>query len=77
MATRKIMLTRDWQQVTDGTQTVVIQVFDVFQICDSQDKPGEDAPALRFSGTTITITPPTKAWIRALGLYGETPAIIL
>ncbi|EGL7480387.1 hypothetical protein MOR33_005008 [Salmonella enterica] len=77
MATRKIMLTRDWQQVTDGTQTVVIQVFDVFQICDCPDKPGEDAPALRFSGKTLTITPPTRAWVRATGLYGETPAYIL
>ncbi|HCM1954399.1 TPA: hypothetical protein N3A08_003489 [Salmonella enterica subsp. salamae serovar 9,46:z4,z24:z39:z42] len=77
MTTRKIMLTRDWQQVTDGTQTVVVQVFDVFQICDSPEKPSEDSPALRFSGKTLTITPPTRAWMRTLGIYGSTPAVIL
>ncbi|EGG3071205.1 hypothetical protein MOR33_004844 [Salmonella enterica] len=77
MATRKIMLTRDWQQVTDGTQTVVIQIPDVFQICDSQEKPAPDAPGLWFSVETLTITPETRAWVRVRGMNDEVAAIVL
>ncbi|EBV5082451.1 hypothetical protein DO659_03405 [Salmonella enterica subsp. enterica serovar Minnesota] len=77
MATRKIMLTRDWQQVTDGTQTVVIQIPDAFQICDSPEKPEEDAPALQFTVKTLTITPDTVAWVRLRGMNDEVMAVIL
>ncbi|EDX0372082.1 hypothetical protein GTL21_002749 [Salmonella enterica] len=79
MATRRIIVTREWQQVTDGTTTVVIQFSDPIELCDDQTQPGDSAPALYFSGQTLTITPPTRAWIRASGsgVYNAIPVTIL
>ncbi|EDN4787958.1 hypothetical protein BXD50_003728 [Salmonella enterica subsp. enterica] len=77
MATRKIILTREWQQVTDGIQTETIQFPDAIEICNNPVKPGDDAPAMRFSPQIITITPPVKAWVRYRGAFDSIPLIIL
>ncbi|EBW6359255.1 hypothetical protein DPU24_00060 [Salmonella enterica subsp. enterica serovar Oranienburg] len=79
MATDRITITRDWQSLTDGSQTVVIQFTDPVEICDGTAKPGDDAPALYFTGQTLTITPPTRAWIRCAGsgMYSSSPLVVM
>lgn len=65
MATTARTVGRDWQQITDGTQTTLIQIKGSADVCDSPVKPGEDQPSLSFSNTELTITPPTVMWIRS------------
>ncbi|HGG6230722.1 TPA: hypothetical protein ACJG6B_002778 [Salmonella enterica subsp. enterica serovar Enteritidis] len=65
MATTAKMIDREWTQITDGTQTTVIQITGSADVCDSPVKPEEDQPSLSFSNTELTITPPTALWIRA------------
>ncbi|EDW4373504.1 hypothetical protein AAA67_004400 [Salmonella enterica subsp. diarizonae] len=65
MATTAKMINRDWQQITDGTQTKVIQITGSADVCDSPVKPGEEQASLSFSNTELTITPPTVLWIRS------------
>ncbi len=79
MATKRITVTREWQQITDGTKTAVIQFTDPVEICDNTAKPGDDAPALYFAGQTLTITPPTQAWIRCAGsgMYNAVAVVVL
>ncbi|EHP1586560.1 hypothetical protein KN894_003446 [Salmonella enterica] len=64
MATTAKMIGREWTQITDGTQTTVIQITGSADVCDSPVKPEEDQPSLSFSNTELTITPPTALWIR-------------
>ncbi|ELJ4794732.1 hypothetical protein RTR00_005233 [Salmonella enterica] len=65
MATTAKTIGREWTQITDGTQTTLIQIKGSADICDSPVKPGEDQPSLSFSNTELTITPPTALWIRS------------
>lgn len=65
MATTAKKIDREWQQITDGTQTEFIQIVGSADVCSSPVKPGEDHPSLSFSNTELTITPPTVLWIRA------------
>ncbi|EBP4585640.1 hypothetical protein VH79_20975 [Salmonella enterica] len=79
MATRRITATREWQQITDGHETVVIQFTDPVEICDNAVKPDIHMPALYFKGQTLTISPPTHAWIRSAGsgIYNEIPVVVM
>ncbi|ECM3181145.1 hypothetical protein QB94_13010 [Salmonella enterica subsp. enterica serovar Newport] len=65
MATTAKTIGRDWQQITDGTQTTLIQIKGSADVCDSPVKPEEDQHSLSFSNTELTITPPTVLWIRS------------
>ncbi|MBA3153549.1 hypothetical protein CB021_000115, partial [Salmonella enterica] len=49
MATTAKTIGRDWEQITDGTQSVLVQITGSADVCDSPVKPGEDQPAHRFS----------------------------
>lgn len=77
MATTAKMINREWQQITDGTQTKVIQITGSADVCDSPVKPGEEQPSLSFSNTELTITPPTALWIRASWFNGSIRVAIL
>lgn len=77
MATTAKTIGRDWEQITDGTQTTMIQITGSADVCDSPVKPGEDQPSLSFSNTELTITPPTVLWIRASWFAGSVRAGIL
>lgn len=57
-------LNGNWTQITDGSADVVIQFYCTIDICNSASEPPADAPALRFSHTTLTITRPDIAWAR-------------
>lgn len=77
MATTSRTIYRDWQQITDGTQTKVIQITGSADVCDSPAKPGEEQHSLSFSNTTLTITPPTALWIRSSWFEGNIHVAIL
>ncbi|ENY2651957.1 hypothetical protein ACFWZE_004333 [Salmonella enterica] len=70
MATREQTIARDWQQITDGTQTVIIQFNGSLEFCDSQQKPPDETASLKFRTTfcyqNVTIAPPTVCWVRAM-----------
>lgn len=64
MATREIVLSEDWQQITDGTTQTLLQVIGgELRLCAQTNKPDMDAVAHVVSGF-ISITPPTIAWVR-------------
>lgn len=77
MATTAKTVNRDWQQITDGTQTKVIQITGSADVCDSPVKPGEEQDSLSFSNTELTITPPTALWIRSSWFEGNIRVAIL
>ncbi|EAA1523889.1 hypothetical protein BIW74_24705 [Salmonella enterica] len=70
MATREEIITRDWQQITDGKMTVCIQFNGSLECCDSQQKPADNAASFKFWTTfryqNIAVSPPTVCWVRAL-----------
>ncbi|EAM8420590.1 hypothetical protein QUK01_003902 [Salmonella enterica] len=66
MATRNLIITNDWVQITDGTKSEVVQFRGEIAICNSPDKPNPDAPALTFESQTLTITDGDIAWGRTL-----------
>ncbi|MMS77487.1 hypothetical protein D9O31_13185 [Salmonella enterica] len=76
MATTAKTVGRDWQQITDGTQSVLVQITGSADVCDNPVKPGEDQPAHSFSNTELTITPPTVLWIRSSWFEGNIRVVI-
>ncbi|EKZ9427184.1 hypothetical protein RH868_002936 [Salmonella enterica] len=77
MTTTAKMIDRGWQQITDGTQTEVIQITGSADVCDSPVKPGEEQASLSFSNTVLTVTPPTALWIRASWFNSNIRVVIL
>lgn len=76
MATRQITVGHEWQQITDGTQSVVVQLLGTADVCDSPTKPTEAHPAHNFNNTVLTITPPTVMWVRTPWFEGEIRVVI-
>ncbi len=76
MATTAKTIGRDWQQITDGTQSVLVQITGSADVCDSPVKPGEDQPAHSFSNTELIVTPPTTMWIRSSWFEGNTRVVV-
>ncbi|ENB7108536.1 hypothetical protein ABIG58_001078 [Salmonella enterica] len=76
MATTAKTVGRDWQQITDGTQSVLVQIFGSADVCDSLAKPGEEQAAHSFSNTVLTITPPTTMWIRSSWFEGSVRVVV-
>lgn len=81
MTTRRISVTHDPQQITDGKSCEVIQFNGSVLLCDSPTKPASDAPAFHFPSSyryqTLTITPPTVAWIWASEAEKTVEVVIL
>ncbi|EOV0283390.1 hypothetical protein ACOIP5_002300 [Salmonella enterica] len=77
MATTAKTIGRDWQKITDGTQSVLVQITGSADVCDNPVKPGDDQPAHSFSNTELTITPPTVMWIRSSWFTGNVHVAIL
>ncbi|HDD2121263.1 TPA: hypothetical protein PAP86_001459 [Salmonella enterica] len=76
MATTAKTIGRDWQQITDGTQTAFIQITGSADVCDNPVKPGDDQPAHSFSNTELTITPPTVLWVRSSWFEGNIRIVV-
>ncbi|EBF9108754.1 hypothetical protein FH880_07820 [Salmonella enterica] len=66
----QITIGNDWTQVMDGNADEVIQFYTVVDICRSPQKPADGFPSLRYEATTLTITAPDTAWIRAVYVDG-------
>ncbi|MEI9745857.1 hypothetical protein [Enterobacter ludwigii] len=55
-----------WVSLTDGTQTVTLQVFhDSIRVISSASEPAADDAGFILEPGLWKITPPTAAWIRA------------
>lgn len=69
MATKEINLTSEWVQITDGTQTVQIQVMGgTMWLRDSPTKPSASAKGHSVSSPNwIGVTPPQQMWARSSG----------
>ncbi|MDJ6848646.1 hypothetical protein LED50_03995 [Salmonella enterica] len=76
MATTAKTIGREWTQITDGNQSVLVQITGSADVCDSPVKPGEDQAAHSFSNTELTITPPTVMWIRSSWFEGSVRVVI-
>ncbi|ATW54461.1 hypothetical protein BB12_07965 [Salmonella enterica subsp. diarizonae] len=76
MATTAKTINRNWQQITDGTQSVLVQIIGSADVCDSPVKPGDDQPAHSFGNTELTITPPTVLWIRSSWFEGNIRVVV-
>lgn len=76
MATTEKTIRREWQQITDGTQSVLVQIFGSADVCDNPEMPGETHPAHSFSNTTLTVTPPTVMWARSSWYEGNIRVVI-
>ncbi|MBP8542002.1 MULTISPECIES: hypothetical protein [unclassified Citrobacter] len=64
MSTTTITVSDDWQQVTTGTETKLLQICSgVILVADSLTKPDVNSPGYVIRGF-VQITPPTIAWIR-------------
>ncbi|EJG5924635.1 hypothetical protein NAE50_003054 [Salmonella enterica] len=74
--TERIEVGRQWKNISDGTADVVIQFSDALEICRSADVPAENAAAMRFHNTTLTVTAPDVAWVRSSGIYKTIQAVI-
>ncbi|HFW2887086.1 TPA: hypothetical protein ACIBC4_002491 [Salmonella enterica subsp. enterica serovar Potsdam] len=81
MTTRKVILSNNPQQITDGNTTAIIQFNGSVALCDSTGKPDIQAPAIKFPDNyryrVITITPPTVAWMWATDAGKNVELVIL
>ncbi|MDR7940382.1 hypothetical protein RIU82_10570 [Enterobacter soli] len=67
MTTETLIISKTWQQISDGTQTKSVQVLSgVIQMVDSDTAPSTSAAGHVIS-SWVSVTPPTKAWVRATG----------
>ncbi|WP_314421837.1 hypothetical protein [Pseudescherichia vulneris] len=67
MATQQLILNQQWVQITDGTQNKTFQVISGTVIMRDQDAiPEAGAPGHQVTGW-MTISQPTKCWVRASG----------
>ncbi|EOI6842655.1 hypothetical protein ACMVI2_002719 [Salmonella enterica] len=77
MKTQKIQLTQDWQQVSNGTQSVFMERFSgSVGFCVSQTKPAADADC-HILIQPVTITPPTVVWVKSTREYKQDTVIIV
>jgi hypothetical protein len=66
MKTQRIALTNQWQQLTDGTQTRILQLTECsFALAVSETQPDADDPYYLLTDL-VTVGPPFKWWIRVL-----------
>lgn len=69
-ATNTVLLTRTWQQVSTGTQTLTITVEDGIAILsDSTTQPAADASGhvVDIESQAWVVTPPSILWMRSAG----------
>lgn len=67
MATTSITLTGEWQQITTGAETKLIQSLSgKFALCESASHPDEGQAWHIF--TEVIITPPSVVWVKSFTL---------
>lgn len=76
MTTREMIVSREWQELTDGSQTVFVQINGVADVCSSAQKPDAAHPAHNMNNEKFTATPPDRLWVRASGYDGRVRVIV-
>ncbi|ECH0824367.1 hypothetical protein Q2589_004580 [Salmonella enterica] len=78
MMTKRITLTREWYQLTDGTTEATIQFTDPVAVCRAEKgvKPDNHTPGMQFSNTVLTFTPPDEVWVRSHGLFRNVDIVV-
>lgn len=62
--TQSILVGSEWMQLTDGTQSVIIQALSSIRFVVADAKPSDGAIGHSATGFVV-ITPPTQMWCRA------------
>ncbi|MGK0747790.1 hypothetical protein ACSFCX_25895, partial [Yokenella regensburgei] len=63
MTTENVLLSGQWQQITTGTETKLLQCLSgKFALCESVDEPPAEQPWHIFS--EVVITPPSIVWVK-------------
>ncbi|HIB1507731.1 TPA: hypothetical protein ACWV5T_002347 [Salmonella enterica subsp. enterica serovar Muenchen] len=65
MATTAKTIDREWQQITDGTQTALVQIIGSADVCDSATKPDENHDSHPMSNLLLNVSPPVVMWVRS------------
>ncbi|EEI4448030.1 hypothetical protein G0S15_001400 [Salmonella enterica] len=65
MTTTAKTIGRDWQQITDGRQTALVQIIGSADVCDSATKPGEKHESHPMSNLLLNVSPPVVMWVRS------------
>ncbi|ECT1023918.1 TPA: hypothetical protein H2A59_002396 [Salmonella enterica] len=65
MATTAKIIGREWQQVTDGAQSALVQIIGSADVCDCDTQPDVDHASHPMSNMLLNVTPPVKLWIRS------------
>ncbi|MGF2865704.1 DUF6645 domain-containing protein [Salmonella enterica] len=76
MATTAKTVDRDWQQITDGTQSALVQIIGAADVCDSPDRPGDEQPSHPMSDCQFMAGPPQQIWIRS-SWYNEKVRVVI
>lgn len=70
MATERIVLTDEWQQLTNGSETKILQSRDAtFELFEGNDKPSKTLSGHTFS--LVTVSPPAVVWVRRDSAAGK------
>ncbi|EBW6359256.1 hypothetical protein DPU24_00065 [Salmonella enterica subsp. enterica serovar Oranienburg] len=74
--TQRITLTRDWHQLTDGSNDVTIQFTGAVAVCRSSAKPDKNGAGMQFSNTMLTFTKPDVVWVRSSGFSHTSDVVV-
>lgn len=75
MTTQQLTITSDWTPITDGNQTKFLELrTGTLLLHDADTKPASNAPGHNITGS-VTISPPTKAWVKVSS--GSSATIII
>ena len=73
--TTSLIVGNEWLQITDGTQSILMQPLSPVRLAIADAKPADDTIGFSASGI-IGVTPPTKVWCRAFRNSGEVYVVI-
>ncbi|EAV3687958.1 hypothetical protein E2W85_12735 [Salmonella enterica] len=76
MATTAKTVGREWTQITDGTQTALVQIIGSADVCDSPVIPGDEQASHPMSNMLLNVSPPSSMWIRSSWYEGSVRVIV-
>ncbi|EBP4582402.1 hypothetical protein VH79_04095 [Salmonella enterica] len=67
---------REWTQITDGTQSALVQIIGSADVCDCNTQPDTDHAFHPMSNILLNVTPPVKMWIRSSWHEGSVRVVV-
>ncbi|HEB0786283.1 TPA: hypothetical protein RY256_003607 [Salmonella enterica] len=64
MATTARTIDREWTQITDETQSTLVQIIGSADVCDCDTQPDADHVSHSMGNILLNLAPPVKMWIR-------------